>query len=347
MTDLAELIDLLDLAVVRAGGVAPPDAVARAADAARRARTRRALLTDTVVVALAGGTGSGKSSTLNALAGHRVASVSAFRPHTDEALAWIPVDDDVVVRIMDDLGIRRRAENDVLPGVAVIDMPDMDSVVSWHRHIVEELLPRVDLVVWVTDVVKYNDPLLHEAFLAPMVRYREQVAFVLNKVDLVEEGAVPGLVEDLRSSLAADGYDEPVVLPTAVGSTTRPRGIDELAKLLRSRRDTKWLVVDKLVTDIEHAVRALAGSVDTWRGTGLLAFPAGDPEERIREQLEDLMRGADVTTRGVIEEARAGDELDTARIHRHLADRALLGATLAEAAVRARQLRSELERPVP
>jgi putative protein kinase ArgK-like GTPase of G3E family len=69
VVDLRDAIDLFDRAVAGAAGVAPPDEVEHAARVARRVRSRRGYAGSTVVVALAGGTGSGKSSMVNALAG--------------------------------------------------------------------------------------------------------------------------------------------------------------------------------------------------------------------------------------------------------------------------------------
>src|SRR3954470_10940974 len=45
---------------------------------------------DAYVLALVGGTGVGKSSLLNALAGSVVSPASARRPTTSEPIAWIP-----------------------------------------------------------------------------------------------------------------------------------------------------------------------------------------------------------------------------------------------------------------
>ena len=90
MTTLLDLIDQLDLAVTRADGVAADDEIERALGVAKQARLRRGFIGDELVIALAGGTGSGKSSVLNAIAGAEIATVSRIRPHTDDPLAWIP-----------------------------------------------------------------------------------------------------------------------------------------------------------------------------------------------------------------------------------------------------------------
>ncbi|MDH3194228.1 MAG: 50S ribosome-binding GTPase, partial [Acidimicrobiia bacterium] len=90
MSDIARLLDLLDEAVGQAAASVGQEPVASCAELARSARKRVGYLGSSVVVALAGGTGSGKSSLLNAIAGEYVAEVAAIRPTTSEPLAWLP-----------------------------------------------------------------------------------------------------------------------------------------------------------------------------------------------------------------------------------------------------------------
>ena len=67
-------------------GVPTDDAEAIARDLAERL----GFPAETYVLALVGGTGVGKSSLLNALAGSSVSDASARRPTTAEPLAWVP-----------------------------------------------------------------------------------------------------------------------------------------------------------------------------------------------------------------------------------------------------------------
>ena len=67
--DLTEALEALDLAVARAAGVVGEEAVQSFAQVSLNARRRTGFLGETVVIALGGGTGVGKSSLLNALAG--------------------------------------------------------------------------------------------------------------------------------------------------------------------------------------------------------------------------------------------------------------------------------------
>ena len=108
LRDLTPALDLLDLAIASSDGLASEADRKTAAVLADAARRRQNYFSGAVIVAIAGGTGSGKSSLLNALAGREVASVSVLRPHTDEPLAWIPAGDAAIaaaVEAMIDMGL--------------------------------------------------------------------------------------------------------------------------------------------------------------------------------------------------------------------------------------------------
>ena len=90
MRDVVEVLDVIDLAISRGVGVLPAESLDRIERRALQLRDRRGYAGDVLVLGIAGGTGSGKSSLLNAMAGAPIASVSHLRPHTDAPLAWIP-----------------------------------------------------------------------------------------------------------------------------------------------------------------------------------------------------------------------------------------------------------------
>ena len=79
-------------AAAAARAIGLDEAASRADDVVRRARERVGFPGASYVLALAGGTGVGKSSLLNALAGEAVSEVRAVRPTTDEPIAWIADD---------------------------------------------------------------------------------------------------------------------------------------------------------------------------------------------------------------------------------------------------------------
>src|SRR5439155_11223737 len=88
LMDLQRCLAHLDEAIEAAAALGI-DATA-AASMRDTARTRLGFPGDAYVLALAGGTGVGKSTILNALAGEEVSQASARRPTTAEPVAWVP-----------------------------------------------------------------------------------------------------------------------------------------------------------------------------------------------------------------------------------------------------------------
>lgn len=117
------------------------------------------------VVAVAGGTGSGKSSLVNALAGRVVTDVGSLRPTTDEAVAVLPADGAGRVSRLEALGVVRRERGDH-GGFVLVDLPDFDSVVAGHRELARAVLGVADFAVWVVDPEKYADASVHDAMAA-------------------------------------------------------------------------------------------------------------------------------------------------------------------------------------
>ncbi|MEO6578764.1 MAG: GTPase, partial [Candidatus Limnocylindria bacterium] len=86
---LDERVGRLREAVEAARTIGLEDEAADARAVARRVGRRAGFGGSVYVMALAGGTGVGKSSILNALAGEVVSEVRAIRPTTDRPLAWV------------------------------------------------------------------------------------------------------------------------------------------------------------------------------------------------------------------------------------------------------------------
>ena len=106
-----------------------------------RAGARLALSRHHTVVALAGATGSGKSSLFNTLTGMEASTVGVRRPTTGVAHACL-WDDEGTGPLLDWLGIpadrrfNRPAGSDddpKLAGLVLLDLPDFDSIRAAHR----------------------------------------------------------------------------------------------------------------------------------------------------------------------------------------------------------------------
>ena len=138
MSDLREIEDLLDLCMARSDGVLSMDMWQELATLKGSVRMRRGFVGEILAVAVAGATGSGKSSILNALCGDDIAEVGVRRPTTSRSLAAIPRGSSVDLQPFTDLlGVDDVVSVESLSDVAIVDLPDMDSRVADHRFIVE------------------------------------------------------------------------------------------------------------------------------------------------------------------------------------------------------------------
>lgn len=242
---LGELIHLTEQRV-------PPELTTRAREIAQRADQRLALGEQTVV-ALAGATGSGKSSLTNALAGTGIATTGVRRPTTSQSLA---ISFSATNReLLDWLGIPSRHEVPAPePGLAslvLLDLPDHDSVVSAHREEVDRLVELVDQFVWVLDPQKYADAAVHDGYLRPLAQHSDVVTVVLNQVDRLPADGVAECLGDLRRLLDADGLPG---VPLRATSTRTGEGTAELRRDLAAIAARKAAARARLTADLDLLV---------------------------------------------------------------------------------------------
>lgn len=227
-----------------------------------RSGERLALSQLHTVVALAGATGTGKSSIFNALAGVPLSQTGVRRPTTGEAHAcvWGP---DSAEPLLDWLGVNRRYTRDGgadpdLSGLVLLDLPDFDSVQSAHRAEADRLLSVVDLIVWVLHPQKYADKVVHAGYLARFHRHRDITVVALNAVDLLSAADRDECVADLRRLLSADGLDG---LPVLTTSTTGPPGLDALVKEVERAVVARQAALRRLSADLDGVAAALEPTV--------------------------------------------------------------------------------------
>lgn len=268
MTDVVSMVDGLDLVVGLARDHLHPDDLRSARASARTARSRVGHLGSSLVLALLGGTGAGKSSLLNAIAGRQVASTSAVRPHTTQPLAWIPSGAESSLRLLlDRLEIVDRVEQGRFPDMAVLDMIDVDSMVVAHRRRVEELLPSIDIGVWVFDPIKYADAAVHKEFIAPNAHSADRLIFVLNQIDTIAPDEREMVRSHLIELLITDGIPNPILFEVAAAPPSgHPVGIDDLTDHLGQRLDEKQVHLGRIIEDVRRATRAVAGATGIAKG---------------------------------------------------------------------------------
>ncbi|MCG5436726.1 GTPase, partial [Micromonospora foliorum] len=274
-------------------GLLPDAELVPAHTLVERAGTRLALSRDHTVVALAGATGSGKSSLFNALAQLELSPVGVRRPTTGvtHACVWGPLEG--ANRLLDWIGVLPRHrfvresaldadDETALHGLILLDLPDFDSVQRSHRLEVDRLLGLVDQVVWVVDPQKYADRVIHDSYLREFHRHRDVTLVVLNQADRLPPPEVPRVLDDLRRLLDTDGLTGvPLLATTAID----PAGMVGLRNAL-----------ERTVAERQAALRRLAGDVDTVvAGLDELvgsARPAGGPDDAVINGLNRALAGA-------------------------------------------------------
>ncbi|MDF1606403.1 GTPase [Nocardioides sp. YIM 152315] len=279
-TDIGSRIDGLDDAARAARGRIDDSLVDDCADVVERAAGRLRLSADHTVVGIAGATGSGKSSTFNALTGLELSAVGVRRPTTswasacvwgrdgaDELLDWlgIPPRHQTTRDSMLDSG--RRDQQAELDGVVLLDLPDHDSTEVSHHLEVDRLIALADILVWVVDPQKYADAAIHDRYLRPAAEQQDIMLVVLNHIDTVPEERRQSMLDDIRRLLDQDGLERVPVLPVSARLGT---GVPELRAEIARRADEKKATRGRLDADI----RAVAGR---------LAEANGDAPTRVVE----------------------------------------------------------------
>ncbi|MEU9035559.1 GTPase [Streptomyces sp. NPDC048352] len=231
------------------------------------AAARRGLSPQHTVVAIAGATGSGKSTLFNALAGVQISETGLRRPTTAAPIAcsW----SDGAAGLLDRLEIpgrlRRRPretpEAGALRGMVLVDLPDLDSAVGAHREHVDRVLALVDAVVWVVDPEKYADAVLHERYLRPLAGHAEVTFVVLNQVDRLPGEAADLVLDDLRRLLDEDGialgeHGDPGATVLGLSALTG-EGVGELRELLGQFTQEKGAATRRISADVDRAATRL------------------------------------------------------------------------------------------
>ena len=298
-SDIGARIEGLDAATDAARGRLDDDLVDDARAVVDRASGRLRLSAEHTVVAIAGATGSGKSSTFNALTGLELSAVGVRRPTTswasacvwgregaDELLEWlgIPSRHQTTRDSMLDSG--RRGKDNELEGVVLLDLPDHDSTEVSHHLEVDRLVQLADLLIWVLDPQKYADAAVHDRYLAPLATHQGVMLVVLNHIDTVPEQRRQAMVDDVRRLLAEDGLPEVPVIPV---SARHGLGIAELRSEIADRVSAKKMTRARLEADL----RAAASRLDAACGQGKTRALS---DERVAALEEALAEAAGVPT---------------------------------------------------
>ncbi|MFG1920321.1 ABC transporter [Cryptosporangium sp. NPDC048952] len=237
-----------------------------------------------MLVAIGGSTGAGKSTLVNTLVGAEVTKAGWLRPttrspvlvcHPDD-VGWFETD-----RILpglsrttgpssDETHSLRLVAHDVVPrGLALLDPPDIDSVVAENRDLAGQLLAAADLWIFVTTAARYADAvpwdLLHTA-----AQRTTALAVVLNRIP--PEG-VGEISDHLRSMLVEEHLGEAALFAIPEVDLTDERIPDAQIAPLRTWLDSLAADADArdavirttltgALTSLHDRVTGLAGHLD-------------------------------------------------------------------------------------
>ena len=178
-----------------------------------------------LLMVVGGSTGAGKSTLVNSLVGSTVSPAGVLRPTTRApVLACHPGDvpwfeDDRVLPSLPRTtggpaapGGLELVPTEVVPaGLALLDSPDIDSVLAENRALANQLLAAADSWLFVTTAARYADAVPWDMLHAARDR-GTALSLVLNRVPEEAQEEVAG---HLRSMLAEQGLDgtELLVVP--------------------------------------------------------------------------------------------------------------------------------------
>ena len=203
-----------------------------------------------------------------------------------------------------DAGAVRLVESGTLrPGLALLDAPDIDSVVQANRDLARQLLGAADLWVFVTTAARYADAVPWQMLLQAAER-GTSVALVL---DRVPEGAMEEVRTDFSAMLREQGLGDAPVFSVPESHLTE----DGLLPSEEVRALRGWLYSLADDADARQAVirRTLAGTLASLQRRALQVAEGVDAQVSVVESLREDARRGHADARGRVEEAMSDGSL--------------------------------------
>ncbi len=257
----------------------------RVARLLRGVGTRAAAPDAPLLVVVGGGSGAGKSTTVNSLVARRVTAAGVIRPTTRTATLICHPDDQAgfaservlpgLVRVDAAKAAQVAGERTLLlttsqalpVGIAVLDTPDIDSVAHANRWLAERALDAADAWVWLATARTYAD----EVGMGYLRRAAARQALVAVGITQVPAGQDEEITADAARLLAAEGVEAErlFAIPHAevVDDRLPPGTVQELGDWLSTlapldrRRAVRERALDGLVAAIPTELATLESAV--------------------------------------------------------------------------------------
>jgi energy-coupling factor transporter ATP-binding protein EcfA2 len=281
-------------------------------------RLRRS--TAPILVAVVGSTGAGKSTLVNSIVGQQVSATGVRRPTTNSpVLACHPEDADwfaennflpSLPRVRQE-GLARPGRDGLLvlaategmpKGLALLDTPDIDSVVQAHHEFAYQFLDASDLWLFVTSASRYADAPVWQV----LQHARDRGASLGIVLSRVPSGARAELVSHFTAMLdanAIDAADRFVIPETRVArGMLPPEAFEQIRAYLTdtARREERRVAV---------LTQTMAGVLDTFRTRVPALAAAAEAQLAVRTRLRRQAEAPYRTALGTVQKALRDGEL--------------------------------------
>jgi Asp-tRNA(Asn)/Glu-tRNA(Gln) amidotransferase C subunit/energy-coupling factor transporter ATP-binding protein EcfA2 len=254
-----------------------------------------------LLTVVGGSTGAGKSTLVNSLIGRTVSQSGVIRPttrssvlvHHPEDARWfasgqiLPGLARSETSVIDPRVLQLVPEETMPRGLAILDAPDVDSIVAANRTLAAQLLAAADLWLFVTSAARYADAVPWQ-YLRAAARRRAVVAVVLDRVPPAAMSDVPPHLGQMMSqrglgasplfAIPETEVDQNGLLPDAAVAPIRG-WLADLAEDTVRRNEVVLQTLDgaiqSLATSTPEIVQAVADqneAVDTLRGDAEKSF---------------------------------------------------------------------------
>ncbi|KAF3978293.1 MAG: GTP-binding protein [Methylococcales symbiont of Iophon sp. n. MRB-2018] len=218
-----------------------------------------------LLVSFIGGTGVGKSSLLNKLAGQSIAKAGVERPTSREVTLYYH--QSISLHLLEEtfpvhqIKLAQHSE-DANKHIIWMDMPDFDSTEQKNKDIVLQWLPFIDVLIYVVSPERYRDNKAWQMLLAEGANHAW--VFVLNQWDK----GVAAQYDDFKQQLALADFNDPLVFKTvcteqiadefsqlqsAIENIATEKTIDKLeSRGLQQRKD-------EIKNNLEDCLKTLGG----------------------------------------------------------------------------------------
>ena len=285
---------------------------------------RLAHLDAPLLTVVGGSTGAGKSTLVNTLVGRVVSAASVIRPTTRSSVLIHHPDDGDWFESQHVLpGLGRTTEPSHYPwvlqlvpeasmprGLALLDAPDIDSVVSENRALAEQLLGAADLWLFVTSAARYADAVPWR-YLREAADRSVALGVVIDRVPPAAWGDVPahlgqlmlsgGLGDSPLFAVPETFIDAEGLLPEAAVAPIRD-WLEDVSSDQRSRSSIVLQTLDgtlaaltRAVPDIALAIEDQSAAVDQLRSDADASYAEAARSVSVQTADGTMLRGEVLT----------------------------------------------------